>query len=40
LPAGFIVQSLAFVLLATVAAGLYPASMALRMDPIKGIREE
>ncbi len=40
MPWGFLAQSLAFVLVATVAAGLYPASLALKMDPIKGIRAE
>ena len=39
-PLGFLAQSLAFVLAATVAAGFYPASLALKMDPIKGIRAE
>ena len=40
LPAGFLVQSLVVVLVATVIAGLYPAAIALKMDPIEGIRAE
>jgi len=40
MPFGFVLQSLLFVLIATVVAGLYPASLALRMDPIQGIRAE
>ncbi len=40
MPLGFLAQALAVVLVATVAAGLYPASLALKMDPIKGIRAE
>ena len=40
MPIGFLAQSLVVVLLATVVAGLYPASMALKMDPIEGIRAE
>ena len=40
MPIGFLAQSLVVVVLATVVAGLYPASMALRMDPIEGIRAE
>jgi len=40
LPVGFVFQSLALVLLATLAAGLYPASLALRVDPIRAIRAE
>ena len=40
MPWGFLAQSLAFVVVATVAAGLYPAALALKMDPIKGIRAE
>ena len=40
MPFGFVLQSLLVVLIATVVAGLYPASLALRMDPIQGIRAE
>jgi putative ABC transport system permease protein len=40
LPLGFLAQSLAMVLVATVIAGLYPAALALRVDPIEGIRAE
>ena len=40
MPVGFLAQSLVVVLLATIVAGLYPASLALRMDPIEGIRAE
>ena len=40
MPVGFLAQSMVVVLLATIAAGLYPASLALQMDPIKGIRAE
>lgn len=39
-PAGFLAQSLAMVLIATLAAGLYPAALALKLDPIEGIRAE
>ena len=40
LPTGFLAQSVVAVLLATLVAGLYPAALALRMDPIEGIRAE
>ena len=40
MPVGFLAQSMVVVLLATMAAGLYPASLALQMDPIEGIRAE
>ncbi len=40
IPFGFLVQSLFLILIATIVAGLYPASLALKMDPIKGIRAE
>ena len=40
MPVGFLAQSLVVVLLATIVAGLYPASLALKMDPIEGIRAE
>ena len=40
MPFGFLVQSLLFILISTIVAGLYPASLALRMDPIQGIRAE
>lgn len=40
LPAGFILQSLLLVLLATAVAGFYPASLALKSDPIEAIRTE
>ena len=40
LPVGFLVQSLVIVLVATILAGLYPASLALKTDPIKGIRAD
>jgi putative ABC transport system permease protein len=40
LPTGFLIQSLAIVLAATMLAGLYPASLALKTDPIKGIRAD
>lgn len=40
LPFGFILQSLLLVLLATVAAGFYPAALALKSDPIEAIRTE
>jgi putative ABC transport system permease protein len=40
LPGEFILQSLAIVLAATLAAGFYPASLALRLDPIRAIRAE
>jgi putative ABC transport system permease protein len=40
LPVGFLAQSFVAVLLATIAAGLYPAALALKLDPIEGIRAE
>jgi putative ABC transport system permease protein len=40
MPLGFLAQSLVVVVLATIVAGLYPASLALKMDPIEGIRAE
>ncbi len=40
MPVGFLAQSMVVVLLATIVAGLYPASLALKMDPIEGIRAE
>lgn len=40
LPAGFLLQAMVVVFLATLASGLYPAALALRMDPIEGIRAE
>lgn len=40
LPVGFILQSVLVVLLATVAAGFYPAALALKGDPIEAIRAE
>ena len=40
LPAGFLAQSFVVVLVSTIAAGLYPAALALRLDPIEGIRAE
>jgi putative ABC transport system permease protein len=39
-PVGFLVQSIAVVLASTLAAGLYPAALALRIDPIRAIRAE
>ena len=40
LPAAFFVQSLTLVLISTCAAGLYPAALAMRADPIKSVRAE
>jgi putative ABC transport system permease protein len=40
LPAGFLVQAVLAVLAATLAAGFYPAALALRVDPLRGIRAE
>ena len=40
IPLGFLAQSLVAVLLATILAGLYPAALALKLDPIEGIRAE
>ena len=40
LPVGFVAQSLVVVLVATLAAGFYPASLALKIDPIRAIRAE
>ena len=40
LPVGFVVQSLVVVLAATLAAGFYPAALALKVDPIRAIRAE
>jgi putative ABC transport system permease protein len=40
LPMGFLVQSFLVVVAATSIAGLYPANVALKMDPIEGIRAE
>jgi putative ABC transport system permease protein len=39
-PAGFLAQALSVVLVATATAGLYPARLALAVDPIEGIRAE
>jgi putative ABC transport system permease protein len=40
LPGWFFAQSLALIILATIAAGWYPARLATRMDAIQGIRAE
>ena len=40
MPWRFLLHSIIAVLVATVIAGLYPAAVALKMDPIKGIRTE
>jgi putative ABC transport system permease protein len=40
IPAGFLLRSLLLVFAATVIAGLYPAALARRLDPIKSIRAE
>jgi putative ABC transport system permease protein len=40
LPGWFFVQALGAILVATFVAGLYPAALATRMDPIQGIRTE
>jgi putative ABC transport system permease protein len=40
LPLGFLVRSLALIIAATLAAGLYPARLASRIDPIQSIRAE
>ena len=40
LPAGFLAASLALLLFATLAAGLYPALLATRMDPAQAVRAE
>ncbi|MBI2821713.1 MAG: ABC transporter permease [Acidobacteria bacterium] len=39
-PGGFLLGSLALVFLATLVAGLYPALLAVRMDPIQCVRAE
>ena len=40
LPGGFFAQSLTLIVLATIIAGLYPAALASRMDPIQSVRTE
>jgi putative ABC transport system permease protein len=40
IPGGFLVQAGVVVMAATLAAGFYPASLALRMAPIEGVRAE
>jgi putative ABC transport system permease protein len=40
IPAGFLAQAILAVLVATLAAGLYPSRLALRVDPLRGIRAE
>jgi putative ABC transport system permease protein len=40
LPGWFFVQSLGTIILATIVAGLYPAALATRIDPIQSIRAE
>ena len=40
LPGWFFAQSLGVIVLATIIAGLYPAALATRIDPIQGIRAE
>jgi putative ABC transport system permease protein len=40
LPGWFFAQSLGVIILATTVAGLYPAALATRIDPIQGIRIE
>jgi putative ABC transport system permease protein len=40
LPGWFFVQSLGAIILATLIAGLYPAALATRIDPIQSIRAE
>lgn len=39
-PGAFLVQAAATVIAATLAAGFYPATLALRTRPIEGIRAE
>ena len=40
LPGWFFAQSLGAIVLATIIAGLYPARLATRIDPIQGVRAE
>jgi putative ABC transport system permease protein len=40
LPGGFFAQSLTLIVIATIVAGLYPAALASRIDPIQSIRAE
>ncbi len=40
LPGWFFAQSLGVIVLATIIAGLYPARLATRIDPIQGVRAE
>jgi putative ABC transport system permease protein len=40
LPAGFFAQSLGLIVAATLVAGLYPAALVSRFDPIQSIRAE
>jgi putative ABC transport system permease protein len=40
LPGWFFAQSLGMIILATIVAGLYPAALATRIDPLEGVRAE